>query len=231
MTVDSPAKSTSTLYLDLPETWDQVPAEVDDYAVWVRDGFEGLEVSEEDRHALESAFRAMLVEARGEGLAFMASYVGYIQSEEHDTPELLVATAFGAAKPSGNLAGVLSPFAWHTALRDAEHHGDIKPLKLPETVMLGEIEAVKSVVIDTLPADEHGPAVDNLTVTYYAGINDGATVLIIGFRTPCLWMADEFEELFDRIAETVRIESDGTDAAPQDGSSDPADTGEDDPST
>jgi len=162
-------------------------------------------LDEDAEHALEVAFRAAIVEARAEGLIMSAGFVEVVETEP-DQPQLLAGHVFVVARPAGNLAGALSPVAWMATLAEAERDGDITPLKPPEIVMLGEHEAVRSVEIEELSRSAGEPRLTIFGVNYYLSFGGGHAILVIGFRTPCVWMADAFEELFADIAATLQID-------------------------
>lgn len=196
--------------IDLPTAWDAIPVEPEAYAEWLRDADLLRDLPADDARRVEAALRSVLVEARQEGLVLAAAFAQRADSRDADgepvaDPELLTASAFVAVRPAGPAEGALSSVAWLTALRQAELNGDLLALRPPEVVMLGAREAVKSVALEDLPADQNLPDLPLLGVTYYLTVDDGAAVLVLGFRTPCVWFAADFEVLFDDIAATLDI--------------------------
>lgn len=204
--------------ITLPQDWEQVPVDPEEYATWVSERLEEADISRGSSQPLLTALRSVLVEARGEGLVLAGAYLDVLENEddasvggagnEVDQYSIVGATLSVIIRPAGQLEGVLSPFAWEAALRESEAQGNLSLIRQPELTVVGPYDAVKAVVLDEIPADEHFPAVSQLAVDYYASIDNGRAMLILGFRTPCTWLQEEFEPLFDVIAESLRIDED-----------------------
>lgn len=205
MSTTEPVPGGKYLSIELPDPWEPLPLEPDAYAAWLAEKLDTSGLSTEDAHRIEVAFRSTLVEATAEGLVLAAGFVAGLEDPGGGV-ELVAASAFGAVRPAGELAGKLSTTAWLAALTDADRTKDLSLLRPAEVVMLGDREAVKAVSLDELPADAVGPAVPLFGVTYYVTVADGDAVLALGFRTPCVWLAGDFEGLFEAMAATVEID-------------------------
>lgn len=193
------------LSIELPEPWEPLPLEPDSYDAWLADKLETADLPADEARQIAVAFRSVLVEARAEGLVFAAGFIAGIEDPGGGV-ELLAASAFGAVRPAGDLAGMLSTTTWLAALTDADRTGDLALLRPAEVVMVGDREAVRAVTLDELPADSVGPAVPLFGVTYHFTIADGDAILVLGFRTPCVWLSGEFEGLFETMAATLVID-------------------------
>lgn len=191
--------------LDFPAVWEEIPTEPDAYTDWVRNTLGSRQLDPDQARTVETALRTVLVEARAAGLVLAAGFVGTV-SDESDRREVLTAHAFASVRSAGEMSGKLSSVAWLAALADAERRGDLEVLAPPQVVTLGDLEAVKAVVLDEVAAEDGGPPLPVFASTYYAAIADGTAALVLGFRTPCVWLASEFDDLFDDIAATLRVE-------------------------
>lgn len=193
------------LWLSLPDDWQPAPVDPTEVGRWVAEAFDVEGVDSATLHHLEVGFRSMAVEARAEGLVLAAGFVDVIHPEDAPAAQVVGASTFAMVRPAEKLEGVLSSFAWTAALVTAEEEGGLELLRPPETIVLGEHEMVKAVSLDRFPEDSGAPEFVQLAVDYYTSLNDGAAMLILGFRTPCLWLADDFEQLFDEIAATAEL--------------------------
>lgn len=200
-----PTGAEPELSLDLPAPWEPVPVDPEPYDEWMSAKLDQTDLAEDARHRLEVAFRSTLIEARSLGLVMAAGFVGALSPEPGGTFEPLAACLFAAVQPAGELAGKLSSVAWLAALADAERDGTIHLMKPTDVVMLGEREAVRAVTLEELPADQFGPAMPIFGVTYYLAVADGDAMLAVGFRTPCVSLTPEFEDLFADIAGTLEV--------------------------
>lgn len=189
----------------LPDEWTPVPADAAGFAGWLDRQLDAAALEGDDRAEITVALRSMVVEGRANGLVLAASFLTTIDDPALERSGVVSAGMYVAVQPSGSIEGGVSTFAFLTGLREAERLGDLDHLRPPEVVELGEHEAVKSVTLDLLTG-AGGAQVPLLGVTYHLGIQDRRAMLAIGFRTPCVWLAEEFERLFDDIAATVEVQ-------------------------
>jgi hypothetical protein len=197
----------STVSMDLPHPWEPVPVEPDEYARWVKETLASVEGTEEDKHEIEVGFRSLLVESRAEGLVWAAGFCEQIPSETAAGGQRpIAASAFIGIRPAPELEGAMSSVAWLAALRSAEVDGELRALRDAEIVTIGGYEAVKSVAIERLPADQVLPEMFNYSQTYYLSSLEHGLVVAVGFRSPCIWLIDSLEPLFDAIADTLALD-------------------------
>jgi len=198
------------LRIEFPIGWEPTGIDPEGVAAWLDTWLTG-EVDPADRRQLETSFRAMLIEARAEGLVLASGMVDVIQPEGAPVPQVVAASGFVVLRPSGRLEGALSPVAWHTAIRGAEADGILPLVEAPVTFPTDDVDFVKAKVMETLEGGG-GPPVTVFGINYYGSTPDGTNVLTVGFRTPTVWLIDEFEALFDEIVRTVRVIDETTDA-------------------
>lgn len=188
--------------LDLPEVWEEASVDPAVAPPWL-ERLEASGAASEQVDRLRVALRTLAVEARAEGLVWAASFLAELDPEAEDA-EILAASAFVAVRPPGRLDGVLSSVLWVAALEDAHRRRELRLLKPPTSLAIGDLDVAKGVVLTSIPATEHGPAFDVVDVTYYVTVPECPQIVVLGFRTPCTWVAEEFEDLFDDVAATMR---------------------------
>ncbi len=207
MTID---ESEVQLYdLTLPPDWEQVPLAPSDYDAWITSQLDVPDLGAEDQKNLRVMLRSVMVEAKGDGLVMAAAYVDTV--DDADSPvgvELLLASMFAYAEVNESLQGIRTPYAWLTALKAYERDGLTTFLKPPEIVALAERDFVKAVSLDTVSGIDMWPDATLFGVTYYLSLGDGRVATTVGFRTPCLWLTSEFEDVFDAIMQTIRFPED-----------------------
>lgn len=191
------------LALDLPEVWEEVSVDPDVEPSWVAElGAAGID--EEAVHRLRVALRTATIEARAEGLVWAASFVAPVGAGGPDA-RTLAASAFLAVRDPGPLDGVLSSVLWVAAFEDADQRRDLRLLKPPSMLAIGDLDVAKAVYLTTLPATPQTPPIDVVDVTFYVTVPECPSIVALGFRTPSTWVAEEMEALFDDIASTLRV--------------------------
>lgn len=205
--LDGSAGPAPTVVIDLPKDWHEVPADPALLETWWG-GVDGLGGIDPDVvHEARVRLRSLLVEARRDGLIFAAATVVVVDPEAGSDEEVQVLTAsmavVGIHDPG--MDGTVSTFALQTLIRQDELEGDRQVIADPDVVYLGEHEALRVVEIELHPDEETNSYVPILAVTYLMASADRNGALQIGFRTPAVWMLEEFVGLFHDIAGTFRL--------------------------
>ncbi|MCY4425257.1 MAG: hypothetical protein OXC06_19515 [Acidimicrobiaceae bacterium] len=201
--------------LALPEEWEDIPLEASEYRQFIEQQLAGLkEAGFDDRADLrqfevlaelgyELAQRARVMMASSlvavmegsneddEAVMLMANLVvsGFLREElDTDVPlrAEIVAESFSQRVPIDD---------------DRVRHDHIEP---PSVCEIGGLKSAKLVRLMSLPP-ERGGDLKQFTQTYLVSVAEGDAVIVLQFSTMNFELAREFSELFETIAQTLRI--------------------------
>lgn len=195
-----------SISINLPSAWHEVPTDPSLLESWWGqvDGLDG--VDEATVHDAKVRLRSLLVEARGQGLLFAAAMLMPVESVADDgAPDLVTASVFIAGTHDPGMDGTVSTFALQTLIRQDELEGDRDVIADPDVVYLGGREALRVIEIEKHRDEETDSWIPVLGVTYFMATADRNGALQIGFRTPAIWLLEDFVGLFHDIAETFQV--------------------------
>lgn len=191
----------SEIDFDLPPGWESLPIT----AEAVRESFARLASDAgwpaDLTQGTAAALSKEIIEATGRGLVYAAGYaeppVGEVMG--------LAASLLVVVDPQPGLGGSIPFPIWQGALRLAEEDGSLRLLDKPEVVTVSGADGVKVVSYEELPPTDKVDGMNLVAATYYTSLPVDGRAVVLAFRTPCVWVAHEFIEVFDAIVASVRL--------------------------
>lgn len=204
-----------SIALALPEEWDDIPLEKAEYRAVAKKQLQALkEAGLNDRadlrqfellmelgHQLATAARVMMASSL---VALMGN------SEEEDDTTILMANLIVSGFLREDLgtdvplrAGILAESYSRRAPSDDEkaRYDLIEP---PSICEIGGYEAAKLLRLMSLPP-ERGVDIKQFIQTYLVSVAEGDAVIVLQFSTMNFEIASDFSELFEAIAQTLRV--------------------------
>lgn len=195
------AATQQALGIDLPDLWmvlkpDEVQALDIDAALAAHSLASDLEL-----RAAVVDLKSRLIEGRSKGLAIVGLLIGRIGIEgpDADAPagwrnQVLVASVAVASRTFDQDVNMYALQKLVTENDSSSMLRDVTQVAVPEFDGFASTGLIQT---------ESGRA---FRKSNYLVSPDRRTVVTVGFETPNLWLAEEFEELFDDIVATVRVE-------------------------
>lgn len=201
--------------LDLPEEWNDIPLEEDEYRAFTETQIQQLKDTGDWKPAelrqVELLMALAFQAATQSRVMIASSYVAVEEAQSDDDEDIFLMASLIVSGFRRDEIGTDVPlraeliakvFAEGAPSDDRKARYDhIEP---PSVCEVAGYKAAKLMRLMSLPTDP-GQEFKQFTQSYLVSVADGDAVIVLQFSTINFEFAREFSELFERIAQTLRI--------------------------
>jgi len=201
--------------LELPEEWEDIPLEREEFRAFVNERFRLIEGSNlferSDLRQFELLAALAYQTAQASRVLIASSYFGVEEASEEDESDVLLMASVIVSGLRRDEVGTDVPLRTDLMVEAfsrgapsddrAARYAHIEP---PSVCTIAGLEAAKLVRLMTVEG-QPGQEFKQFTQTYLVPVAEGDAVIVLQFSTTNFEFAREFSELFDRIAQTFRV--------------------------
>lgn len=215
MVGETMAEMPDSVALDLPEEWNDIPLEGEEYRAFTASQIQQLKDSDDWKPAelrqVELLMALAFQAATQGGVMIASSYVAVEEAESEDDEDIflmagLIVSGFRRDEIDTDvpLRAELIAKAFAEGAPSDDHRARYDHIEPPSVCEIAGYRAAKLMRLMSVTTDP-GQEFKQFTQSYLVSVADGDAVIVLQFSTINFEFAREFSELFDRIAQTLRI--------------------------